>query len=444
MIKPAKSRLLYLIFISCILSISGIMLGYDTSVIYGAAVIFSHDFHIDSFQSNMLVSILLTGAIIGAIFMGKLTDKFGRKKILLVAAILFIFGTILIAMANSLWQLYVFSSILALAIGIVSFAIPNYIAEISPANVRGHLVSIFQLFITIGVLLTFVANHYMYIDHLSWRVVFAGGVILAIIFLIGIVVLPESPRWLFLFGRDNDATKSLIKLHGNNYHVELAEIKSAVTKEQKTECFFSHSNLRLILIAVALNLLSAFCGIGAVVYLTPEIFSQLGKEAHPLHMMELISLINFIATLVGLILVDRLGRRKLWLIGSLFMIISLITLSINKFTTSSYAVIDITAIFTCVFAFAISSGLLSWLIIVEIFPLNFRGRGAAIGVSFNWLGNLLMIWLLPMAINSAPPSIIFSFFAFICFMAFIFYLKYLPETANLRLEKIEQFLRERQ
>lgn len=418
-------KLLYIVFISCLLSISGFLLGYAASTVYYFTVL-------NAFQLNILISVILAGAAIGAVFSGIFTDKLGRKKVLILSAVLFLLYQILILMAHNIWQSFIFSFILALAIGAVSFAVPNYIAEVSPAGLRGRMVLIFQLFITIGVLASFGLHIYMLVHNLPYYVVIILGSILTVIFFIDTLILPESPHWLILCGRNSEATKSLIKLHGSNYHVELAEIKSAVAKEQITKSF----PFKINCIVVILNLFSAFCGINMVVHHIPEIFSGLGMEFSPIHIIELVSVLNFIAALLGLLLVDKLGRRKLMLFGSLFMSVSLVVLSINKFNQEASIIINIAAIIIYVFSFAVSNGLLCWLINVEIFPLGFRAKGAALGAAANWMGSFLVLWLLPVVSNLVSSCIIFLFFAFICFWTFIFYLKYLPETKGIVLEKI--------
>lgn len=446
MIQAKQSPLFYVIFSSIIAGVSGVLFGYDTGVISGALIFLKPDFHLSSFQEGLIVSILLFGAAFGSLVIGRVSDKLGRKNLLIITSLLFIAGTLGLTNAANVNQLYIYRFILGCSIGIASFAAPSYISEIAPANIRGRLVSFFQLSIVIGILLTYIVNYVVSSDAWAWRAMFFYGIIPAIILLLGLMFLPESPRWLILKGKTEQAIKSLIKLRGDNYQVEFDEIQSTIALEkqeqtkQRLSSVFNKVNLPIIALAILIMLFQQLSGINAIIYYAPQIFIHAGLAVNSsLFGTILIGVVNLVSTIIGLFLLDKVGRRPLMMLGSLLMAIALLTvaLTLGNIQNQVSAYIGITGVLVYIFAFAISSGLCGWLIISEVFPLRFRGQGAAIGAAANWIFNILVSFSFPLILAQFGITAIFTCFAVVCIISLIYYAKYLPETKNITLEEFE-------
>jgi sugar porter (SP) family MFS transporter len=441
-----KKNNIYLFFSALIAGVSGILFGYDTGVISGALIFLRQDFHLTSSSEGLLVSILLVGATVGALMSGYISDKLGRKRILQIAGIIFLIGTICIASANSITMLYICRFMLGISIGISSSAAPSYIAEIAPAEFRGRLVSLFQIFIVLGLFLTFTVNYYVSESSHAWRTMFWLGGIPSIIFFLGLFFLPESPRWLILNSRVNEATKVLNKLRGDNYQNELQDIQNLIHQEQQGgknwSRLFSKTNIPILVIALGINIISALSGINAINYYAPTIFINAGFGVNAALASTIwIGAVNLIATIIGILFLDKLGRRPLMILGATLMTISvaIIAYALNKPVVpgSLIGYVGIGGVLLFIAAFAISNALLGWLIIGEVFPLNVRGEGAALGAGVNWIGNIVVALVFPVALKQFGMGIIFGVFTFVCFSALIFYIKYLPETKGISLETIE-------
>ncbi len=443
--KPVSQ--FYVILASVIAGISGLLFGYDTGVISGAMLFLQKDFNLDASQQGMVVSILLLGAAIGALGIGKFADTLGRKRLLYITSVLFIVGSLGLAYATTLNDLYIYRFILGLSIGVASFAAPSYISEIAPAHLRGRLVSLFQLSIVVGILATYIVNYLAASSNDPWRHMFLIGVYPAIILLVGLFFLPDSPRWLLLKGRETEAVKALTKLRGNSYHAELAEIKQTLNSEKdKTSnwaLLFNKKHLPLIAIAVLVMMFQQLSGINAIIYYAPKVFMSAGLPVeNALFATVLVGVVNLLSTILGLLLLDKLGRRPLIIFGSILMAIALITaafiFSDNMTQTEGY--IGIAAVLVYIFAFAISLGLFGWLIIAEVFPLNIRGEGAAIGATANWVFNIAVSFTFPLMLASVGINLAFGFFAVMCVLSAIYCIKFLPETKGVSLETIEKNL----
>ncbi|MBP9743403.1 MAG: sugar porter family MFS transporter [Burkholderiales bacterium] len=434
----------YVILSSTIASIAGLLFGYDTGVISGALIFLKKDFIINPTQEGMIVSILLFGAAIGALSGGKIADRIGRKKILIIVGVLCTMGTLGLAQAKTLNEIYLFRFILGLPIGVGSFAAPSYISEIAPKSSRGMLVSFFQLAIVIGILLTYIGNYYFSTLTNAWRHMFLFGLIPTIIFLFGLFLLPESPRWLIEKGMDKEAIKILTKLRSNVSLDEYHEIKLTVKKENSQKLNWDHlfnkTNLPVLYIASIIMFFQQFSGIDAIIYYAPQIFMQTGLELNSSMLSTVsIGIVNLISTIMGLIVLDKIGRRKLMLYGSIIMAVALafVMLSLSIPQLKYFGIIGI---LTYIFAFATSTGVVGWLIVSEIFPLRVRGRGTSVAITTFWLFNISISFTFPILIKIIGIRYIFGFFALTCVASFIYYLYYLPETNGVSLETIEKNL----
>lgn len=437
----------YVVFASIVAGISGILFGYDTGVISGALIFLKKDFVLSPSEEGLIVSLLLFGAAVGALVIGSVSDKLGRKKLLLIISLLFIITSFGISRSTSLSELYLYRFLLGISIGVSSFAAPSYISEIAPANMRGLLVSFFQTAIVIGILLTYVVNFFLANNDNAWRLMFVYGVVPATVLLFGLILLPESPRWLLSKSKESEAIKSLSKLRGNdNYANELNEIKAMVQLEHTKKnwnSLFTKMNMPLIAIAIIIMLFQQLSGINAIIYYAPKIFMYAGFDINnSLFGTVLVGVVNLISTLIGLVLLDKLGRRPLMIFGSLVMSLALLSVAftLGENTSQLISYLGVASVLVYIFAFAISTGLFGWLIISEIFPLSIRGEGAAIGASANWIFNICVSYSFPLLLKSLGIATIFGFFSFVCFLSLIYCIFYLPETKGISLENIERNL----
>ena len=438
------SKKLYFVYVSAIASISGILFGYDTGVISGAMIFLKQDFLIAPSQEGLVVSILLFGAVLGALLTGKFADHFGRKKTLIVSGFLYVIGTLGLSFATSLNMVYLFRFILGIPIGIASFATPGYISEIAPKNLRGFLVSMFQLAIVSGILITFIANYYLANYPQAWRIMFFAGMLPAIILLLGLFFLPESPRWLISQGMDQQAVLVLTKLRNQECNGEIQEIKQLIVLEQAKlnyrEALFNKTNMPVFVLVAVIMLLQQFSGIDAIIYYAPQIFLHSGLSlSNSLFSTVLIGIVNLISTVLGLALIDKIGRRTVMIYGSFFMALALACVAYS-IPENRLAFFSIIAMLCYICAFAMSTALVGWLITSEIFPLKIRGIGSSIGISCFWLSNIFISFLFPILLKLVSIQLIFAGFSLSCIVSLIYCIKYLPETKNTSLERIEKNL----
>lgn len=439
--------LFYVVLSSVFAGIAGMLFGYDTGVISGALIFLQKDFHLNPEHQGMIVSSLLFGAAIGALGIGKFADKLGRRRLLFITAVLFIVGSVGLYYADSLTDLYVYRFVLGISIGVASFAAPSYISEISPAHLRGRLVSLFQLSIVIGILGTYLVNYILAEAENPWRLMFLLGMYPAIVLLIGLFFLPDSPRWLLLKGKEERAIRALKRLRGSGYETELNEIRTVLSQEKDKRsnwrALFQKMNSPIIIIAILIFVFQQLSGINAIIYYAPEVFISAGFGVKSsLFATVLVGVVNLLSTILGLSLLDKLGRRPLMITGYIIMTcaLALAAFIFGGHMTTTQGYIGVVGILVYIFAFAISSGLMGWLIISELFPLNIRGEGAAIGATSHWVCNILVSFSFPILLQTIGIKGVFAMFAFVCFIGIFYFAKYLPETKNVSLETIEKNL----
>ena len=462
-----KNTIIYVIAV--IAATGGLLFGFDTGVISGAIPFFQKDFGLDNSMVELVTSAGLVGAILGALFCGKITDILGRKVVILASAVIFTIGALWSGFAPSIEQLIIARLFLGIAIGVSSFAVPLYIAEISPANKRGSLVSMFQLMITIGVLASYLSD-LMFADEgdmSCWRPMFYIGVVPALILLIGMAFMPESPRWLISRGRDEEGKSVLARIEGNEAMEDSYKtIKNELIKSEKDKSGIKELMkpwLRnAVIIGVGIMFFQQFVGINTVIYYSPKIFLMAGFDGavSAIGASVGVGVVNLLFTLLSVYFVDRLGRRKLYFLGLSGIVISLLLLA----TSFIFAVrlgdsgkwLSIVLIFLYVGFFAISIGPLGWLIVSEVFPQKLRGLGSSLGSLSVWFFNaivsftffkILKVFSIPgtdLTINGESqgnPAGAFLFYAFIGILAIIWGYFYVPETKGVPLEKIEAFWR---
>ena len=421
---------------------------------------------------ELITSAGLLGAILGALFCGRLTDRLGRKKVILASAVIFAVGAIWSGVAVDAWNLVLARLFLGIAIGVSSFAVPLYIAEISPAKVRGMLVSMFQLMVTIGVLVSYLSDLYFADegDMSCWRPMFYVGVIPACILLVGMIFMPETPRWLMSKGRHSESIRILKRIEGeeqakDSFQQMQEEIKRSETEKSGWKELLQPWLRTPLIICIGIMFFQQFVGINTVIYYSPKIFLMAGFDGTVAAIWASVGVgvVNVIFTVVSVYFVDRLGRRKLYFIGLSGIVVSLLILGlcfvfVNQLG-DSVKWVAILLIFCYVAFFAISIGPLGWLIISEIFPLKLRGLGASLGSLSVWLFNSIVSFTFFKIVkaltipgkeiildgeNLGNPAGAFWFYGGVAFLALIWGYFYVPETKGVSLEQIENFWRKRE
>lgn len=455
--------------IGIIAAMGGLLFGFDTGVISGAIPFFQQDFQIDDGFVEIITSAGLVGAILGALFSGKLTDRIGRRKIILIAAVIFIVGALGSGIAPTVWTLVIARLVLGVAIGISSYSVPLYLAEIAPTKIRGTLVSLFQLMVTIGILLSYISDLYFAdeADISCWRPMFYVCAIPAVILFVGIIFLPETPRWLFSNGRPEESLKILKRIESEQNALDsYQQMQEEVQKSSETEKTgwkeLWKPWLRIpVIIAVGIMFFQQFVGINTVIYYSPKIFLMAGFDGAVAAIWASVGVgvVTVIFSLVSVYFIDRLGRRKLYFLGMSGMMISLFLLGLCfafHEQLAGYQWTYIVCMFCYVAFFSISIGPLGWLIISEIFPQKVRGVGASLGSLACWFFNAAVAFsffkivrlltvpgteIMLNGENLGNPMGAFWFYGLIAFLAIVWGYRFIPETKGVSLENIEDFWR---
>lgn len=456
----SKRNNTYLYLVCLVAALGGFLFGFDTAVISGTVSLVTHDFSLNAVSEGWFVSCALLGCIIGVSFSGKLSDKYGRKVVLILSAVLFLISAVGCMLSGSFTTLVIFRLVGGLGIGVASMVSPLYISEFSPSRLRGMMVSLYQLALTIGIVVAYFSNAYL-ANHTSssfsneglrkifseevWRAMLGLGALPAGIFLICLFLVPESPRWLLLKGKEQRATDILIKLDGAD--AARNEINAFKAQDDKDETsfreLFTPVYRRALWIGLLLPFLSQVCGINAVIYYGPRILEQAGFTLNnALGGQVTIGLVNVIFTFVAIFTIDKWGRRPLLFAGIGGAVLSLLiigTLFALGITSGPWILIFILAFIAC---FAFSFGPVCWVVVGEIFPNAIRGKAMALATLSLWIGNFLVGQLTPVMLKGLGSSGTFWVFALCCSPALWLTWKLIPETKGRSLENIETYWKE--
>ncbi|NGX56218.1 MAG: Arabinose-proton symporter [Candidatus Anoxychlamydiales bacterium] len=432
------------LFTSIVAAIGGLLFGYNTSVISGALLFLKKSFGLSTFNQEMLVSIVLIGALLGACFGGLITDKLGRKFTLFFTSILFIIGTFVAMNANSINILLLGRMILGFAVGIVSLATPLYISEMSDPQHRGALVSLNQFAVTIGILLAYIINYSFAIDG-NWRAMFAFALIPAFALFILLFFVPETPTFLATHGKKKKALKILSKILIDTKNSEISNIEN--NKEKKAASWshlFSKSVRPALFIGIGISVFQQITGINIVIYYAPTIFQLAGFESAPSAILASMGIgtINVIMTFIALWLIDLVGRKPLLKVGISGMVISLTVLGFAFLAKGTLvSMVSVVSLMAYVAFFAIGLGPIVWLIISEIYPMGIRGRAMGIATFANWTTNYIITLSFLTLIEILGKSFTFWLYAFIGIIALWFVIKKVPETKGKSLKEIQKFFK---
>ena len=438
-----------IILVSFVAALAGLLFGFDTGIISGALLFIKNSFHVSIAMKEMIVGSVLIGAILGSFSSGKLTDRYGRRGVMLVIAVLFILGTVIAALANSVNMILLGRIFIGFAIGIGSYNAPLYIAEAAPSERRGGLVTLNQLMITIGIFTSYCINFVFANIDGSWRWMFAIGIIPAALLGLGMLFLPESPRWLVKQKQIEKARKTLQYLRGSNsVEHEITEIQDSLQmKNADFKQIFTKWLRPVLLIGLFLGFLQQAVGINTIIYYAPTIFHMAGFKTASTSILATVGVgfLNVLATIFAVKYLDTLGRRPLLLAGLIGMGISLLFLS-YVFHSELHAValrwLAVASTFIYIVSFAFSLGALLWVIVSEIFPLEFRGVAMSFVVATSWFWNLTVSSTFLSLLHKLGASDTFIIYASICIIGFVVSYLWVPETKGVTLEQIENNIRD--
>jgi len=438
----------YFIFIASVAALAGILFGFDTGVISGAILFINQHFQLSHELTSVVVSMVLLGALLGAFFSGRVTDIYGRKYMLLFDALLFIVGTLITAFATTVTILIIGRLLVGIAIGIASYTAPIYIAEISPAEHRGALVSLNQLSVTLGIFMSYIVDYcFSFMTHDQWRWMLGFGVIPATILFLGVLTLPFSPRWLVYKGRMELALTTLMRIRygqTNDVRAELKNIEQSISHEHHSwKSLFSKKIRPTFYIAAGLAVIQQITGINTILYYAPTIFKMAGfaQSSGAILATMGVGAVFVLSTIAAIPFVDRLGRKPLLYTGMVIMAIGLAILSWsfhgNLLQSKTVITLAIASMMVYIIGFGISLGPIMWLTIAEIFPLSVRGLGSSLATCVNWGSNWLVAITFLGLIDLFNASGTFLIYCVITLLSLIFIYAYVPETKGTSLEQIE-------
>ena len=442
-------------------SLGGLLFGFDTAVISGTFSFIEQYFSLNEIEIGWFTSSALIGAIIGAVVSGSLSDRFGRKPILIIAAFLFFISALGCTIPNSFIFLIVARIIGGIGVGMASVLAPLYISEFSPPKIRGKLIALYQLSIVIGILLAYLSNWLLLKFSLEstslfnetdklykifvsevWRGMFGLEMIPSGLFILLLFLIPESPRWLIKNNNPEKGFNILTKISGKKIaEKEFIEIKNSINKFKGRIADLLRPGLRLaLLVGIGLSVFGQFTGVNIIIYYGPTILENAGfKIDGALQFQVAIGLINLIFTILALWKIDRWGRRPLLVYGMFSVFISLIIIAFQFTFDSSQGILIVVMLCIYMASLALSINAVIWVLIGEIFPNSIRGSAMSIVTFTNWGANFLTAFTFPWYIDKIGMGGGFFTFAGMCLLATIFFNKYVPETKGKTLEEIENF-----
>ncbi|REA57122.1 MFS transporter [Dyadobacter luteus] len=431
----------YIIGISLISALGGYLFGFDFAVISGALPFLRNEFQLDVWWEGFLTGSLALGCIVGCIFAGKLSDQYGRRPGLIVAAAIFAVSSIGMALAGNLLVFVAMRFAAGIGVGMASMLSPMYIAEVSPAEMRGRNVSINQLTIVFGILITNLVNYFLAdTGPEAWRWMFGLGAVPAVLFLFGVIWLPESPRWLMMNGQADRALKILAKI-GNEHFVSTTrkalESNTVSTARASFSDVFQKSVRPALVVGITLAVFQQLCGINVVFNYTSTIFESIGADLDR-QLMEtvMIGIVNLVFTLVAMWQVDKLGRRPLMLIGSLGLSITYIALAFVLQNGAAPIIVSL-LVLSAIAMYATSLAPVTWVLITEIFPNQIRGVATSIATVSLWLAYFVLVFTFPVLAKVLGTYGPFYLYAAICFAGFLFVKTKVTETKGQTLENLE-------
>ena len=461
----SQTNTAYVAFLSLVAALGGILFGYDTAVISGTVTGVASQFSLDAMQQGWFVGCALIGSIGGVAVAGVLSDRFGRKRTMLLSAVLFTVSAVGCALCAGFTQLVVYRIIGGVGIGVVSIVSPMYISEVAMARWRGTLVSLYQLAITVGFLAAYLVNFQIlksaesavYSSDLMqkiwvtelWRGMFGAETLPALLFFIVIFFIPESPRWLVLRGCDGRAHTVLERIYRSSEAAEeeIAAVRDTLSDSSKSEwrALFDPGIRKAVAIGVAIAILGQFMGVNAVLYYGPRIFENAGlSSGDSLFSQVLVGVVNMLTTVLALAIIDRVGRKQLVYWGVSGMIVSLLCIGFYFMCGAAWGLSDIFLLvffLAYVFCCAVSICAVIFVLLSEMYPTRVRGLAMSIAGLALWIGTYLIGQLTPWMLENLRPAGTFFLFAVMCVPYILIVWRAVPETTGRSLEEIERYWR---
>lgn len=441
-----KIKFLWLYVVAIVASLGGLLSGYDTGVISGALLFINETWDLSISLQGVVVSSVLIGAVIGAATNGVLADIFGRKKIIMATAIIFILGSILCGFAPNVYVLIISRIFVGLAVGIVNFVIPLYLSEIAPKAVRGTLVSLYQWAITAGILFSYAINSAFANSVFSWRWMLLAGVLPGLVLLIGMSFMSDTPRWLISKNKDEEAKKVLKKIEPDiDTENEIKEIKHTLKLNENLDRKFKFKKWMIMPFVVGVGIMFAqICtGINTIIYYAPTIFKIAGfdSNSNAIYATTGIGVVNFLMTIVAVFFTDKLGRKPLLYFGLTGVMLSLAALgcafAYQEVLGAGLKIVAVGSLVTYIICFAMSLGPIGWILVSEVFPLKIRGIAMSICTVANFAFNFFVVGSFPVLIHKIGGAYTFWGFAAVSFLCILFVYFFVPETKGISLEQIE-------
>jgi SP family galactose:H+ symporter-like MFS transporter len=430
--------------VSLIAGLGGILYGFDMGVIAAALVFVRESFALSTRMQELVVSIVLVGAMSGSFAGGAIADRIGRRATLLWGSAFFLLGSLLAPLSPNVATLILARALLGVAIGFTSVTAPVYVSELAPRRSRGTLIGLYQFALTAGIALADLCGYWLAAQH-AWRLMFGLGAVPAALFLLLVLTLPESPRWLFAQNRAAEATSAL-----NSYSDDAAarllieEIRSAlaIPLERRWSSLWSPAVRASLLIAVGFTVLQQVTGINTIIYYGPQIFALAGvtSNKNAIFATLLVAVTNMLATVIALLLVDRVGRKPLLYVGVSGMTASLLLLAYSFHNPSAFnaapGVVATICLIVYIACFAFSMGPIAWILASEVFPLRVRGRGIAAASLGSGASNFVVSLTFLSLIKAAGNTVTFLIYAAFCIATLLFVRFIVPETKGRELETI--------
>jgi SP family sugar:H+ symporter-like MFS transporter len=433
-------------------ALGGLLFGYDTGVISGALLFIPDDFKLTPFLTGAIVATLLLGAMIGAAFAGRLADRLGRRVLIIIAAVIFTVGALLAALAPSVGVLIAARFILGLAVGSAALVVPLYLSEIAPTKIRGAIASLNQMMIVVGILAAFIVNAILASSH-NWRLMLGLAAVPSLILLVGMLFMPETPRYLVHAGEDEDAHDVIEDLPGDDSPRErIQEIREVEENEEGgtgLRALWRAKWVRpALLVATGLAVFQQLVGINTIIYYAPTTLTDVGfGKTSAIYLNLVIGVVNVALTVVAIKIIDRVGRKPMLYGGVAGMVASLLVLGISlsvlptpHHPSDPAAIITLVCLGTFIASFAATWGPVVWVMIPEVLPLNVRGTAMGVAVVGNWGANFLVSQTFPMLLSKFGPGPVFLGYAGLGVLAFFFVKTFVTETKGRSLEEIEKAL----
>jgi sugar porter (SP) family MFS transporter len=446
---PPSSRTIHrrVLLGAAITALGGLLFGYDTGVISGALLFIGRDFHgLTSFDKELLTSILLIGALIGALAAGRIADRIGRRPTVLGTAALFVAGVLIAAVSPNFAVLVGARVIIGLAVGSASMVVPLYIGEIVPPRIRGALVSFNQLAITSGILASYLVD-YGLASRQNWRLMFGLAAIPAILMFTGMLFQHESPHWLVAQGREDEAREVLRRVRDQgDIDAEIAQVRELSTRRSSMREVFNPALRHVMIIGVMLAVFQQITGINTIIYYAPTLLSSAGLGNSAALLANVVNgAVNVLMTIVAIRLLDRTGRRPLLLGGTAGMAVGMIVVALTFALGGSHlhgntAYIAIAGLLLYTGSFAIGLGPVFWLLISEIYPVRIRGQAMSVATMANWGANFVVTISFLTLLSAIGNAGTFFLFAGLSIVALAYFQRQVPETKNRSLQAIEHDL----